>query len=341
MSKFIKFFLLILIVSTFMFNSGCGIPGTTGPKTEGRTVTLTGDVVSPVVKIPGFLPSVFDSLVSSSTCTVNDAPVTYTIASDSTFTIINVPYASAYQIHLQAGNLNLYSYVPGADTSIIKAPFGISNRSTAEYFIRKFYAQDIAVPLNTITPYSVDISLVNELATTISSSLSNASSSLALLNTALANKKAEFLKRKSFFKALTVSNSPSYYDKTWDGDVYYNILDSRGKKAASISAEAKFNINVAGDRAFGNAEIIPNVTHYSTGTSTFQNIASTLSFYFEGKIKDGVVQFRRRGVNGTVEEPLLEEWTLFPVAGGLAVKSKNIDFKNRGIEFDPAKSTLN
>ena len=73
-----------------MFNSGCSLPSSSDQKAPSRTITLTGDLVSPDVKIPGFLPSVFDSLVSSSTCTVNDIPVTYSIATDSTFTIINV-----------------------------------------------------------------------------------------------------------------------------------------------------------------------------------------------------------------------------------------------------------
>ena len=316
------------------------MPTSSNSQSSKRTVTLTGDIVAPNVKIPGFLPSVFQSIASSSTCAVNNNILPCKIASDSTFTIANVPYDTAYQIHLQSGLLNLYSYVPGADKAVIKAPFGLSNRSTAEFLIRQIYANDYKVNLNSITPYTVNINMVNELADAISNTLSNASGSLALLKTTLENKKKEFLKKNSFFKALKTTTPASYYDDNWRGDVYYYILDSRGRHSVGVSATAKFTINISGDKAFGTAEITPDISTYSTSSSGIKNVLSTLSFYFEGKVKDGVIQFRRRGTNGTVQEPLLEEWTIFPVAKGLAIKSKNIDFYNKGLEFDPSRSIL-
>lgn len=327
-----KYILLIMVLCIFIFQAGCSIPGSSGVnKNSNRTITITGNIISPDVNIPGFLPSVFESLSASSTCLVNDLRQTCLIASDSTFIISNVPYSPTYRVKLTSGYLNLYTIIEDSGNSSVIAPFGLSNRSTAEYFLRQSYAYDMGLPISDLTTYNLDISLIDELAAVINSNLSNASSSIDILDSALAAKKTEILKRKSFFKAMHVKEESSYYDESWKGDVYYHLLDSSGKKSLGVSAEAKFNITINGDKLYGNAEIIPDL-------GAFQ---SDLTFYFEGRMEDGVVTFRRRGTGGTVSEPLLEQWTLFPTTRGLAIKSENIDFfLKRGLEFDPARSFM-
>lgn len=331
MKHIAKYILLFMILCLFMFEIGCSIPGSPGIANTQRTITITGNIISPDVNIPGFLPSVFDSISASSTCFVNDRKQECIIASNSTFTIPNIPFSPTYRIQLSTGLLKLYTIIEDTGKNTITAPFGLSNRSTAEYFLRVFYAKDMGLPVSDLTTYNVDISLVEELATVINSNLSNASGSENILDSALTAKLNEILKRKTFFKAMQVKESPSYFDESWEGDVYYHRLNSKGERSLGVSAKAKFNITINGDRLYGNAEIIPDL-------GAFQ---SDLTFYFEGRMENGVVTFRRRGTGGTVDEPLLEQWTLFPTTRGLAVKSENIDFfLKRGLEFDPAKSFM-
>ncbi len=332
MISFKRFFDFCFFILFCLTLCGCGIPGSPNIPVVDDSVTLTGTVQPPEVNASGVLASirglassdVLSKFVASSTCMVNGATVTFSLSNAGELKIEKMPPSTGYELQLRSGNLELSAYAPHTSRAV-SFPDGVNLQSTARYLIRKSVAKANELSVSQLASYRVSNTLANNLETKLSASLKSSSNSLTTFESLKTQEANSISQNNSLFQAVGYSLSTFKFPGTWTGPMQYYQMSSTGQKVLLVNATGKFVLNTSGAAIFGNAEItpvsvLPLIKNYSSIA-----IPSKVAFSFSGSFSNSVASFNRLGSSGPLNGKVMEEWKIFPVSGGIALKAKNMD----------------
>jgi hypothetical protein len=155
--------------------------------------------------------------------------------------------------------------------------------------------------------------------------LKNSTSTLSGFESLKVQEADSISQSNDFFQAVGYTSSAFNFAGTWTGSIAYYQMNSSGQKVLLVNAVTKFVINTSGSSLFGTAEITPvsvlPLIKDLSGISEPSNVA----FSFSGTFSNSVASFNRMGNSGPLTGKVMEEWKIFPVSGGIALKAKNFD----------------
>lgn len=323
--------LLVLMLVLVILN-GCSVPGSAGQPTEDDSVTIRGIVSVPQVAAPGFLAATgtensaaaFARFLASSTCLVNGTNVAFSLSSTTRELVIEkLPPAVVYSVELHCGFLKLKSFVANTGRHI-SLPFGISLRSSADWYLRTAIASHEGLRIDQLNEYGITAALLDLFAASMQNELNKADSSSGTVDTLINNSTTSLLAGKTFADCLQKSGNAFAYNGNFSGQVFYYALNSSGNPELAVKANAEMTCSQSGQTVTGTLDIEPVAVVPLVENPTAQS-PSTTSFAFLGTANGSFLSFARKGLLGPLNGKTLDNWFVFPVTGGLAVRAENLD----------------
>ncbi len=340
---------LLLLSYLIILFSGCGIPGSpTKPAEFDDSVTLKAKVLLPTNVADSVLAAslkpadkVWQAFIASSTCRVNNAEVEFSLnATDATLLVEKLPPATAYEISLRSGDIDLRAVTPYAGRKTIFTN-GLSLKTTADWVLRNAFATKNSLAVAEFADYDAATPLINDVEKLLATELSRRDATSETVSQALDAALKNVLQQKTF-TGIFYKNSPGKdFNGDWHGNVMYYVYNSAGIKALVVTAQAKMNIKCTGSTAVGSLELLP------TGAGPLiPNISGVsepvkLSFGFQGTCHNGRVAFTRKGRLEKKSEKDLDAWEIFPISRGLAFRVENLDLSyHTGLDTIPGQFVL-
>lgn len=328
----IRLFWLLVLGLTFL--SGCVVPGSPNKPVEDDSVTILATVYAPEIKTAGLLPSTgdvndndsFARFVASSTCQVNGATVTFSLNEQTReLKIEKLPPAAGYRISLRSGRFILQAYKANTGRQITM-PYGLSLKSTSEYLLRKRLAELETIDMAQLSDYEVNSTLVNSLSAKLASELKKADSSIEKYEKLTSDSVNDELNGKTFVECLSRNGKAVSFSGKYSGEVFYLALNSSGQAVYAVQAVASMTCTQNGTSAWGSISLEPKAV-VPLGPTAGVSAPSKKAFAFNGTVNNSILTFVRKAPNdgSPISGKDLDEWMIYPVRGGLAVRAINLD----------------
>jgi len=318
--------------------AGCSVPGSSNPPVIDDSVTITGTVSAPVVANSGLLSAAgqnndakaFARFLASSTLKVNGRAAEFSLnETNRELKVEKLPPAAAYELEFRCGDFSLIAFAPNSGRQI-GLPFGLSLRSTAEWYIRAAFASSNNFSIDQFAEYQVSSSLVDTLVTNFQTELNKGGLASSAWRLAASNSASALVKDREMTEVMQRTGSAFSYNGTFSGNVYYLRLNGSGIPVMEVQATALMTCSTSGNTVNGSLKIEPQAVR-PIDNYAISSQPSTVSFAFTGTLSGSYLRFTRRAA--TDGSPLsgkdLDSWFIFPVNGGLAVQSENLDLAYR------------
>lgn len=343
--KKISLILLLLVLAAL---SGCSVPGTSGQPVEDDSVTITGTVNVPQVTSPGILAAVgtensagsFARFMSAASCRVNGTEVTFSLSSATReLRIEKLPPAAAYSVELRCGLLKLKSFVANSGRRIV-LPLGVSLRSTADWTLRNTLAGLESLTIDQLNEYSVRSNLLDALATPMQNELKKAGVTGNVYDKLVSDTTSAVLNGKTLADCLQKNGNIFAYSGEFSGTIFYYALNGSGKPVFAVQGLAKMTCSQGGNTVTGSFSIEPTGVVPLVENPGIQS-PSTTAFAFTGTTDGSFLSFIRKGTLGPLNGKNVDDWFIYPVRGGLAVRAANLDKSYfTGIQSKPGEFIL-
>jgi len=329
-----KIRLFWLLIMSLAVLSGCTVPGSSNRPVEDDSVTLMATVYAPEIKTAGLLGSAgdvndidsFARFVASSTCQVNGATVTFSL-NDQTreLKIEKLRPADGYRINFRSGQFVLQAY-RGNTGRNITMPFGLSLRSTAEYLLRKKLAEFETIDMAQLADYEVNSALVNSLAAKMAAELKKSDSSIEKFEKLTSDSVNNELNGKTFVECLIRNAKAVSFSGKYSGEIFYLALNSSGQAVYAVQAVASMTCTQNGTSAWGGISLEPKAV-VPLGPTAGVSAPAKKAFAFSGTVNNSTLTFVRKAANdgSPISGKDLDEWMIYPVRDGLAVRAINLD----------------
>ena len=326
--------LSVLVVLFCGMLAGCSVPGSGNPPVIDDSVTITGAVSAPAVANSGLLAAAgqnndataFARFLASSTLKVNGRTVEFSLNETSReLKVEKLPPAASYELELRCGDFSLIAFAPNSGRQI-SLPYGISLRSTAEWYLRAAFGSSNNFAIDHFADYQVSSTLVDTLVTGLQAELNKTGLDSSAWRLAASNGASTLVKDREMTEVMQRTGSAFSYNGTFSGTVYYWRLNGSGIPVMEVQAAAMLTCVSSGNTVNGSLKLEPQaVRPIENYTVTSQ--PSTVAFSFTGALNGSYLRFTRRAANDG--SPLsgkdLDSWFIFPVNGGLAVQAENLD----------------
>ncbi|MDD3146151.1 MAG: hypothetical protein PHD82_02515 [Candidatus Riflebacteria bacterium] len=328
-----KIFNLTLCLVFLITVSGCSIPGSSGnPPVEDDSVTIKGRLNVPQVASNGILAAIgeensadgFARFLAGATCIVNGKSVSYSLSSTTRdLTVEKMPPADSYHLELRCSNLKLRAFAPwsGRNTNL---PFGVSLRSTADWYLRDALASSANIAHDHLGEYAIKEFLLDSLAGAMQTELKKTALTSATYDKFVSNGAAAAVNGKTLSECLRKNGAAFAYNGTFSGNVSYYAFNSSGKAVLAVQAVASMTCSQAGNSVSGSLNIEPTAVVPLVANPGIQSPSKT-AFAFSGTVQNSFLAFTRKGLLGPLAGKALDSWTIFPVRGGVAVRAENLD----------------
>ncbi len=328
-----KIFCLAFIIALLITFLGCSIPGSSGtPPVENDSVTLSARVNAPSVTSSGILAStgeensadVFARFLASATCRVNGTAVAYSLSSATRdLTVEKLPPAAGYNLELKCGDLRLRSYAAHAGRSTA-LPLGLSLRSTADWYLRDALASAANISLDHLGEYAVKPAMLDVLAGSMQTELKKSGLNAASYERLISDNAAAAVGGKNISDCMQKTGSAYVFNGTFAGNVFYYAFNASGKAVLAVQAVASMTCSQAGSSVSGSFSVEPTAVVPMVDNPGIQSPAKT-AFAFIGTAANSFLTFTRKGTLGPLTGKNLDSWFIFPVRGGVAIKTENLD----------------
>jgi len=225
--------------------------------------------------------------------------------------------------------LSLIAFAPHSGREIGLA-YGMSLRSTAEWYLRAAFASSNNFAIDQFSEYQVSSALVDTLVTGLQTELNNSGLASEAWRLAASNRASALVKDREMTEVMQRTSGAFSYNGNFSGTVYYWRLNGSGVPVMEVQAAAILTCISSGNTVNGSLKLEPQaVRPIENYTVTSQ--PSTVAFSFTGSLSGSYLRFTRRAANDG--SPLsgkdLDSWFIFPVNGGLAVQAENLDLAYR------------
>jgi hypothetical protein len=328
------FYLSVLAVFFGVWLSGCSVPGSTDMPVLDESVTLRGTVAVPTVANSGLLTAIgmtsdstaFARFFASSTLEVNGRRVEFSLnESTRQLRVEKVSPASAYELALRCGDFSLYAFVPHQGLAN-NLPYGLSLRSTAEWYLRAAHASDQGISLYQFADYQVVATLIDKLTADFQTELAKPGLASAAWRLAAESCARELTDGRELTQLMQYSGNTADFTGSFAGTIYYQRLGATGEPALLVQAAAEMTCTRSGDQVSGSLSIRPLAAR-AFGNATPGPLPGETSFAFSGGMHDQLLSFTRIAANdgSPLSGKALDRWLVLPVSDGLAVRAENLD----------------
>ena len=337
--------LIVILTSTLV---GCGIAGSPNKPVIDDSVTLTAKVAPPAVNSDNLLGSakynstqMIDLISQRGVCQVNGNEVEFSLnATDAELIVENIPPEDAYEIALMCGDLSLMAIVPYQGRKTV-FPDGISLTTTADWQLRKMYSQHLALSTHAFAQYQSSVTDISKIETAMKNELAKSNSDKDSFDNAINTVLNQIKNQKSFSQAFSYGKNNFDFNGDWSGKVYYYLHNSAGHKALIVEAQAEMTVYCSGSTLSGSLSMVPAGVAPLLDNLSGISEPSEIAFSFRGTCNSNVAEFTRQGNLGPVAGKDIDQWQIFPVNKGIAVRAVNLDAAyNTGLETLPGDFIL-
>jgi len=326
--------MIILIALFSAFLTGCSVPGSAGVPVVDESVTISGSVYAPMITEGTLLGAVgqnndtgiFARFVASSTLRVNGKVVEFSLnESTRELRVETVAPSAAYELELRCGDFSLIAFVPHSSRQIA-LPFGLSLRSTAEWYLRAAFGGPQKFAISNFVDYQVSSTLVDTLAGNLQIELNKAGLASSTWRLAASNSASTLVAGRSLNEVMQRTGRAVSYNGEYASTVFYYKLNNSGVPVVAIQAVVSMTCSTRGDTVTGSFSIEP-IAVQPIDKYPVTSLPSKTAFAFTGRVSNSNLSFTRKAANdgSPIANKDLDSWFIFPVSTGFAVQAQNLD----------------
>ena len=330
----LKFYTIIVVVLACALLSGCSVPGSAGAPVVDESVTISGRIYAPAIAESTLLAAVgqnsnagsYVRFVASSTLKVNGKAVEFSLnEATRELRVEKIAPASAYELELRCGGFSLIAFAPGSSRQIT-LPFGLSLRSTAEWYVRAAFGGSQNFAIEHLTDYQVMPAFVDTLAGSLQTELNKSGLASAAWRLAASNSAAALVNGRSLNEVMQRTGRAVSYNGEYVSRVFYYRLNSSGVPVMAVQADVVMTCSTSGDTVTGSFSIEP-IAVKPIDNYPVTALPAKTAFAFTGKVSAANLSFTRKAASdgSPLANKDLDSWFIFPVSTGLAVQAQNLD----------------